>query len=294
MNTAHALPLRPAAGSDYQRIASAIHFIEENVEQQPSLEDVAAHLGLSPFHAQRLFRRWAGITPKDFLQQLTLIRAKRLLAGTTSVLETSLAVGLSGPGRLHNLFLGLEAMTPGEFKRGAAGLEIAWSIEETPFGEALLALTERGLCGLTFVDGSREEALDELRARWPGATFREDARRVAPVAKEVVSRMHGLATQPLRLVLKGTPFQVQVWQALLSIPEGRVATYQTLATSIGAARAQRAVGSALGQNPIGFLIPCHRVIRGTGAIGDYRWGALRKTTLLALETARHGAGGPQP
>jgi AraC family transcriptional regulator of adaptative response/methylated-DNA-[protein]-cysteine methyltransferase len=282
----------PMFGSDYHRIAEAIRFIEARVEQQPSLMEMARHLGLSTFHFQRLFRRWAGITPKDFLQFLTLVRAKRELADSASLLQTSLAVGLSGPGRLHDLFLSLESITPGEFKRGGAGLDIAWAVHPTPFGDALFAVTPRGLCGLSFVDGN-DSALDHLRGRWPEARLRQSAEITSPVAAEVARRMRGLAAKPLRLVLKGTPFQVQVWAALLAIPEGQVTSYRHLAALAGAPTAARAVGGAVGANPIGYLIPCHRVIRDTGAIGDYRWGAPRKSILLAVEAARHRGEAPR-
>ncbi len=286
--------VHPMTGSDYHRIAEAIRFIESRVEEQPGLDEIACRAGLSAFYFQRLFCRWAGITPKDFLQFLTLVRAKRELAASTSVLETSLKVGLSGPGRLHDLFLSLEAVTPGEFKRGGAGLEIAWAVHPTPLGEALVATTPRGLCGLSFVNGS-DAALEELRARWPEARLREASDGTAPLANEVVQRMRGLATKPLRLVLKGTPFQIQVWRALLAIPEGEVTSYRRLAALAGAPTAARAVGAAVGANPIACLIPCHRVIRETGALGDYHWGAPRKATLLALEAARrHVRASPTP
>ncbi len=281
---------RAQTGSDYHRIAEAIRFIETNVEGQPRLEDVAGHLGLSPFHTQRLFLRWAGVSPKDFLQQLTLIRAKGELLASASLLDASHAVGLSGPGRLHDLFLGLEAMTPGEFKRGAEGVAIGWAVHPTPFGDALFGVTARGLAALTFVDregeGGRAEAIADLAARWPNATLREDAAITKPYADEVSRRMRGEIGAPLALVLKGTPFQVQVWRALLEVPEGRVTTYGELATRLDMERAPRAVGNACGQNPIAFLIPCHRVLRATGAIGDYRWDPLRKRALLAAEAAR--------
>jgi AraC family transcriptional regulator of adaptative response/methylated-DNA-[protein]-cysteine methyltransferase len=277
--------------SDYDRIEQAIHFLAARVDQQPSLSEVAGHLGLSEHHFQRMFKRWAGVTPKDFLQHLTLLQAKRLLSGRVSMLETSLEVGLSGTGRLHDLFLSHEAMTPGEFKRGAAGIAIAWGFHPTPFGTALFAVTERGLCGLSFVPGGEEgEAIATLKARWPGASFREDPARSAPVAAEVTARMQGEARGPLSLLLNGTPFQVKVWEALLAIPEGDVMTYGDLAVAAGAPGASRAVGTALASNPIGYLIPCHRVIRATGAIGEYRWGSARKQAMLALEASRHANG----
>jgi AraC family transcriptional regulator of adaptative response/methylated-DNA-[protein]-cysteine methyltransferase len=278
-------------GSDYHRVSQAIRFIESRVEEQPGLSDIARHLGLSPFHFQRLFRRWAGITPKDFLQFLTLARAKRELAASRSLLEASLCVGLSGPGRLHDLFLSLESVTPGDFKRQGAGLEIDWAVHPTPFGDALFAATKRGLCGLAFVD-SRASALEELRTRWPGAELRESSALTSAVAREVSSRMRGLATTPLHLVLKGTPFQVQVWTALLGIPEGQVASYRSISALVGAPTAARAVGAALGANPIAYLIPCHRVIRETGEMADYRWGVRRKSILLAVEAARWHARAP--
>jgi AraC family transcriptional regulator of adaptative response/methylated-DNA-[protein]-cysteine methyltransferase len=280
-------------GSHYHRIAEAIRFIDSRVEQQPNLTELARHLGLSPFHVQRLFRRWAGITPKDFLQFLTLLRAKRQLAGSSSLLETSFTVGLSGPGRLHDLFLSLEAVTPGDFKRGGAGLTIWWGIHPTPFGDALVASTERGLCALSFVDRS-SSALEELRGRWPEARLRQSDGQTKGLADEISGRMRGLASQPLKLVLKGTPFQIQIWSALLSIPEGKVISYQGLATLAELPSAARAVGNAVGANPIGYLIPCHRVIRETGAIGEYHWGPPRKTILLAVEAARrHVRASPQ-
>jgi len=276
---------RPMFRSDYNRVGEAIRFIDAHVEAQPSLAEVANHLGLSPFHFQRLFHRWAGLTPKDFLQFLTLVRAKRHLAASTSLLETSFQVGLSGPGRLHDLFLSVEAMTPGEFKRGGEGLEIAWAVHPTPFGEALFACTARGLCGLSFIE-ENSSPLEELRLRWPAARLREASQLTAPVAAEVDRRMRGLTQRPLHLVLKGTPFQIQVWSALLRIREGETASYSRIAALAGSPSAVRAVGTALGANPIGYLIPCHRVIRNTGAIGDYRWGEQRKTMLLAVEAAR--------
>lgn len=272
---------------DYARMEQAIHFLASHLEEQPGLGEVARHLGLSEHHFHRLFRRWVGVTPKDFVQQLTLVRARKLLARDATVLEASLAVGLSGGGRLHDLFTGLEAMTPGEFKRGAEGLPLCWGLHGTPLGMALIAVTDRGVCGFSFVEpGSEAEAIANLHARWPGATLIERPAATRSVADEVSRRMRGDFGQPLSLVLKGTPFQLKVWEALLSIPEGQVMTYQGLAGAAGAPTASRAVGTAMGANPVGYLIPCHRVIRSTGAIGEYRWGASRKQLLLALEAAR--------
>lgn len=273
--------------SDYSRVEQTIRYLETHAREQPSLTELAQHVGLSEFHFQRLFRQWAGVTPKDFLQCLTLNHAKALLSESRSLLETSLELGLSGTGRLHDLFLNLEAVTPGEFKRAGAGLVLRWGIHATPFGEALFAITERGLCALSFLEeGSRSRAVAELQARWPEATLVEASIQSEPFALEVVSRMLGTAHQPLALLLKGSPFQVKVWQALLAIPEGRVTSYQGLARLAGSPNGSRAVGSALAMNPIGYLIPCHRVIRATGAVGEYHWGNVRKWALLGVEGAR--------
>lgn len=281
--------------SDFARIARAIVYLQTHAARQPALAEVAAALGLSGFHFHRLFHRWAGVTPKDFLQLLTLRHAKELLAQSRTVLETSLEVGLSGPGRLHDLFVGLEAMTPGEFKAEAGTLEICWGVHATPYGWALIATTDRGVCGFSFLAdqpgvgdaAGRARAMADLRARWPGATLRRDPVRTAPVAAEVSARMAGQRPgRPLSVLLRGTPFQTQVWRALLAIPEGQVWSYAELARRAGCPGAVRAVGTALGQNPVGYLIPCHRVVRATGAAGEYRWGTTRKQVLLATEGAR--------
>lgn len=275
------------SGSDYSRVEQAIRYLEHHVQDQPDLLALAQQAGLSEFHFQRLFRRWAGVTPKAFLQCLTLGHAKALLAESRSLLDTSLELGLSGTGRLHDLFLNLEAMTPGEYKRAGAGLVIRWGTHATPFGEALFAITGRGLCALSFLEtDSQGTALAELRTRWPGAVLMEDTLSSEPYALEVASRMLGTPRQPLSLLLKGSPFQIKVWQALLAIPDGQVASYQCLAGLVASPKAARAVGSALARNPIGYLIPCHRVIRATGALGDYQWGAARKRALLGVEGAR--------
>jgi AraC family transcriptional regulator of adaptative response/methylated-DNA-[protein]-cysteine methyltransferase len=272
---------RPAA-SDYARIERAIRFVHANAARQPSLEEVAAELGQSAFHVQRLFQRWAGVSPKRFLQAVTVARARELLAQQTTVLETALAVGLSGPSRLHDHFLAVERMTPGEFLRQADGVTIRWDARQTQLGEALFAATSRGLCALTFTDGEPQAALLALQARWPGAVLRRDPRALAPYAETLNARLGG-APRPLGLVLKGTPLQLRVWEALLRIPAGQVVSYGALAQAVGAPGAARAVGSAVGQNPIGVLVPCHRVIQSTGALGGYRWGLPRKLALLGRE-----------
>jgi AraC family transcriptional regulator of adaptative response/methylated-DNA-[protein]-cysteine methyltransferase len=275
--------------SDFARIERAIRYIQARVHEQPSLTDVALELGLSEFHCQRLFQRWAGVSPKRFLQVLTLEHAKRLLGQTRSVLEASVEVGLSGPSRLHDLFVTLERLTPGEYKAGAQGLTLAWGVHDTPLGAALFAAMERGLCGVSFLQGAGSaEAVRALSVRWPSAKLVHRPSAVERYAWELENRMQGKPAQPLSVVLKGTPLQLKVWEALVQIPEGSVATYTDVARAAGAPKAARAVGSAIGQNPIAYLIPCHRVIRSTGAFGGYRWGDQRKTALLGLEMSRAG------
>lgn len=277
------------ANSDYARIERAIHFIQSRVHDQPSLADVAEELGLSEFHFQRLFQRWAGVSPKRFLQFLTLEHAKQLLNETRSVLDASLELGLSGPSRLHDLFLTFEHLTPGEYKSGGQGLSVHWGVHLTPLGPALFAALDRGLCAVSFLIGEepREAALD-LGRRWPGAKLEHRPAAVAGFAREVTKRMNGKSGQPLSVVLKGTPLQLKVWEALLRIPEGGVAAYLDVARLAGVPRATRAVGTAIGQNPIACLIPCHRVISSTGGFGRYRWGAERKAALLGMEMSRVG------
>lgn len=283
-------PALPDHDDDYARIARAIAFLDAHRDEQPSLDDVAAEIGLSAFHCQRLFRRWAGVSPKRFLQALTAETAKRMLREGESVLDTALASGLSGPGRLHDLLVVFEAMTPGEYKRQGADLEIRHGFHATPFGEAMIARTDRGVCGLTFTDGDRESALDDLVTRWPRARFVEDASSTSPLIDRIfrggdreVETRH---PEPIHLLVRGTNFQIQVWQALLSVPAGRFVSYGALAAKAGKPRSARAVGTAVGTNPIGFLIPCHRVIRETGAVGGYRWGVPRKRAMHVWEAAQ--------
>lgn len=270
---------------DYQRVAQAIHFIEQNVQQQPSLEEIAAAVHLSPYHFHRLFRRWAGVTPKQFLQFLTVDYAKTMLAESNSVLETSLAAGLSGPGRLHDMFVTLEAVTPGEFKSGGSGLQIAYGFHPTPFGCCLLAVTPRGICALNFVeDDGRPQALAQLARNWPGATLTEEPQQTAPLVTQIFS---GQSPQKsLNLLVKGTNFQVKVWSALLKIPPGAVTSYSAVAALLERPTATRAVANAIAHNPVGYLIPCHRVIRKVGAISSYRWGAERKQAILGWEAGQ--------
>ena len=277
---------------DYDRVEQAILFLEENYRSQPSLEEMAGRVHLSKYHFQRMFSRWAGISPKRFMQVLTLNHARTLLADSQNVLDTALEAGLSGPGRLHDLFVTVEAATPGEIKRGGEGMSIRYGWHASPFGECLLALTERGLCGLAFTHASgRAVALEELRARWPLARLIEDAPATAPTAGRIFARGREHAGTPLPLPLplyvQGTNFQVNVWRALLKIPPGALVSYQDVARMIGRPNALRAVGSAVGGNPVAYLIPCHRVIRKAGGFGNYRWGAVRKKAMLAWEDAQH-------
>jgi AraC family transcriptional regulator of adaptative response/methylated-DNA-[protein]-cysteine methyltransferase len=266
----------------YGVIGRAIETIAERREEQLSLEEVAAGVGLSPAHFQRVFSQWVGISPKRYQQYLTLDHAKRLLAERHSVLDAAHATGLSGSGRLHDLFLRWEAMSPGEYARGGAGLEIGWGWFETPFGPALAMGTDRGLCGLALsAETGPAAAMADMRARWPGATFVEAPERVAPWV-EAALKGRGEA----RLHLMGAPFQIKVWEALLQVPSGHVTTYSDIAAAIGRPKAVRAVGTAVGRNPVSWLIPCHRALRKAGGLGGYHWGLGVKRAMLAWEAAR--------
>jgi len=272
--------------SDYARIERALGFLAERAEEQPELDAVAAEIGLSPFHFQRLFTRWVGVSPKKFLQHLTLARAKACLAASASVLDAAHEAGLSGPGRLHDLFIAHEAVTPGEFKLRGEGLEISFGFAESPFGEALILTTPRGICGLAFVgEGGRSACLADMTARWPRARFVADEAAVAALAGPIFAPPDS-ERRKLRLVLYGSPFQVKVWEALLKIPPGALTCYEAIAAAIGDARASRAVGSAVGDNPISYLIPCHRVIRKSGEISHYHWGRPRKIAMIGWEATK--------
>lgn len=274
------------ASADYALVEKAIHYLEENYQNQPTLADVAAHVGLSEFHFQRLFSRWAGISPKRFGQYLTMQHAKQVLAESQNVLEAAYAAGLSGPGRLHDLFVTHEAVTPGEYKARGAGLTIRYGFQATPFGEALLAETERGICGLSFITGNgRAAAIADLAHVWPQATLVEDEAGIATAVNQIFSPADRQA--PLPVYLKGTNFQIQVWMALLRVPPGALVTYGALARATGQEKAVRAVGTAVGHNPIAYLIPCHRVIQKSGNLGGYHWGLTRKKALIGWEAA-HG------
>ena len=276
------------AATEYRRVAEALNYISQHRRSQPTLNQVAAHVGLSEHHFQRLFQRWAGVSPKKFLQFLTVEHAKRLLTTDLSVLDASLDVGLSGPGRLHDLFVTVEGMSPGEFKRAGAGLCVYQDLIDTPFGPALLSRTARGVCGLAFVDeGGVETLCREQAGRWPGARFSSDPAAADALARRMFRTDATASAGELRLLLTGTRFQLKVWQALLSVSPGRLTTYGGLAQSLGRpVGAARAVGQAVGANPVAYLIPCHRVIRGSGELGGYRWGLARKRAILGWETAK--------
>jgi AraC family transcriptional regulator of adaptative response/methylated-DNA-[protein]-cysteine methyltransferase len=274
------------SAKDYHLVEQAIRFLDRNAGRQPELREIAASAGLSEFHFQRLFQRWAGVSPKRFLQFQTAQEAKRVLAETGDLLEASYDAGLSGPGRLHDLMVSVEAVSPGEYKRKGAGLGISWGVHASPFGDCLLGVTERGVCALEFLQPETEgEALARLHAAWENARIEHAPRVTAPVAARIFDP--GIKRQaPLAVLVKGTNFQIKVWEALLRIPAGRITTYAGLARSIGQPRAARAVGSAVAANHIGYLIPCHRVIRNTGIFGEYRWGPLRKRILVSAELAQ--------
>jgi AraC family transcriptional regulator of adaptative response/methylated-DNA-[protein]-cysteine methyltransferase len=290
LNALREMPLEPEAleapenpTADYERVRRIIAYISERWREQPSLDDIAAHVGLSTTHVHHLFRRWAGLSPKAFLQAITLDNAKALLAQSASVLDATYEVGLSGPARLHDLFVTHEAMTPGDYKAGGAGLTLSYGYHHSPFGEAILVATDRGLAGIGFVDGDRSAALADMRRRWPKAAYVEDGATTAPLAQRVFDPSRWQAEQPLRVVLIGTDFEVRVWQTLLRIPLGRATTYSDVANRIGKPSACRAVGAAVGKNPISFVVPCHRVLGRSGALTGYHWGLTRKQAILGWE-----------
>jgi len=272
--------------TDYDRIAGAIDYIVSNADAQPGLNDIAAQANLSPYHFQRLFARWVGLTPKRFLQVITVERAKQLLAQSSlPLLAASESLGLSSTSRLHDHFVKLEAVTPGEFKRAGAGLTIQHGLAESPFGQAFVASTTRGICALAFVEGkSAGAALSKVVRDWPKAEFVEDQRAATKVTSQIFDRQAEKLSS-ISVLARGTNFQIAVWRALLAIPEGCLASYGDVARAVGKPRAVRAVGSAVGANPCAYLIPCHRVIRGNGEMGGYRWGLTRKRAINAWEAA---------
>ncbi|MCC6300266.1 MAG: methylated-DNA--[protein]-cysteine S-methyltransferase [Anaerolineales bacterium] len=273
------------SSEDYLRIEQAILYLENHFKDQPSLDEVAANVGLSEYHFQRLFTRWAGVSPKRFLQFLTKESAKGLLDKSENLLDATHQVGLSSLGRLHDLFIATEAMSPGEYKSKGEGVTIRYGIHLTPFGKCLIGLTERGICHLGFVQGSEGEAIDNLVNDWKEAKMIEDYRATAALVAPIFDLRFNTRIKPLTLHLHGTNFQLKVWEALLQIPAGAVTTYEGIASRIGNPSATRAVGTAVGHNPIAVLIPCHRVIRKAGEFGKYHYGELRKKALLAREFA---------
>lgn len=273
------------AQRDYARIERAIRFICAQRQRQPDLAEIAASVHLSEYHFQRLFQRWAGITPKRFLQFLTKEHAKARLRDCASVLEAALSAGLSGPGRLHDLLVECEAVTPGQYRRGGEGIEIRYGYHATRFGQCLLAATARGVCALRFVGPrGRGAELQAIATEWPRARLKADQSATSAIVARIFRAT--IAGAPLTLHLRGTNFQIKVWEALLAVPEGTLVSYASLAQAIGAPRAARAVGGAIGRNPVAWLIPCHRVLRSLGEIGGYRWGAERKLAMLGWEAAR--------
>ncbi|MEM9028491.1 MAG: bifunctional helix-turn-helix domain-containing protein/methylated-DNA--[protein]-cysteine S-methyltransferase [Pseudomonadota bacterium] len=279
--------------SDYDLVRKAIRFLTEHWTDHPELETLADHLGLSPTHCQKLFKRWCGLSPKEFLQAITIDHARTLLSDSASVLDCALDVGLSGSGRLHDLFIDHEAMTPGDYKRRGAGLTMRYGFHDTPFGEALLLATDRGVSGLAFVNEDqqhgRTETLDDMRRRWPNAVFEACSEATESHARQIFQTECWTPEQPVRLILIGTDFEVRVWETLLRIPMGRAVSYSDIARHLGQPTAARAVGSAVGRNPISFVVPCHRVMRTDGSLGGYHWGLTRKRALIGWETGRVAA-----
>lgn len=274
------------ASADYDRIEKAIKFIEDNVSAQPHLKDIAAYIGLSEYHFQRLFSRWVGISPKRFLQYLTKEYAKQLLDTATNLLDVTYEAGLTSPGRLHDLFVTCEAVTPGEFKTRGLGLTITYGFHPSPFGDCMLATTERGICGFYFVkNGNRSHVFEELQRVWQNAQLIENPAGARDVIHQIFNPSLKNEYVPLHLVLSGTNFQLKVWEALINIPYGAVVSYEDVAVRVGLPKAARAVGSAVGRNPVSFIIPCHRVIRKNAEFGNYGGGPARKKAILGWEAA---------
>jgi AraC family transcriptional regulator, regulatory protein of adaptative response / methylated-DNA-[protein]-cysteine methyltransferase len=269
---------------DYQRIASAITYIREHSSEQPSLDNIAAHIHLSPFHFQRIFKEWAGVSPKKFLQYISIQHARQLLQQDHTIADVSFETGLSGTSRLHDLFVSIEAMTPGEFKNGGEHLLIDYTFTETVFGNIIIAATSKGICKIDFIE-DHFSAIDNLKQIWPNAILKENANKHHQAVTNFFKQDWNNLPQ-IKLHLKGTPFQLKVWEALLKIPSGELSTYSIVAGIIKSPKASRAVGSAIGDNPIAYLIPCHRVIKSTGIIGEYHWGSIRKTSMIGWEQSR--------
>ena len=280
----------PTAAADYDVVRRAIAHIRGNWRSQPEIETIAHAAGVTPTDLHHLFRRWCGLTPKAFLQALTLSYARDLLRSSASVLDTAYEVGLSGPGRLHDLFVTHEAMSPGEWKTGGAGMTLQYGFHPSPFGTAIVIVSGRGLAGLAFADpGQEQTALADMRRRWPNATCVEDHAGTAALAQRIFDTKLWRPDQPLRVVLIGTDFEVRVWEALLKIPMGCATTYSDVATNIRNPKASRAVGAAVGRNPVSFVVPCHRVLGKSGALTGYHWGITRKQAMLGWEAGQVSA-----
>jgi AraC family transcriptional regulator, regulatory protein of adaptative response / methylated-DNA-[protein]-cysteine methyltransferase len=282
---------RIATNPDYIKIEKAIRFLDENFQNQPELEEIAQYIGLSQFHFQRLFRRWVGISPKRFLQFLTVDYARGLLERSTPVLDTAFEAGLSGPSRLHDLFVVSEAVTPGDVRRGGAGIVIRHGVHDSPFGPCSIGTTERGLCWLSFgpADAADDSwALERLAARWPHAEIVADRAGTGDLGRRIFAA--GQGHEPITIHLRGTNFQLRIWEALLRIPPAHVTSYEEIARRAGNERAVRAAASAIARNPVTFVVPCHRVIRKTGPFHNYAGGPIRKQAILGWEQARFGEG----
>ncbi len=270
--------------SDYAHVRKALSFITDTWREQPALETIADHVGLSPYHLQRVFTRWAGLSPKAFLQAITIDHARGLLRDSASVLDATYEVGLSGPSRLHDLFVAYEGMTPGVYKAKGEGLTVRHGFHESPFGRALVMISDQGLMGLGFADeGEEQAALTDMTARWPKAAYVEDSRATALYARRIFDPKRWTKDEPLRVVFIGTDFEIRVWETLLKIPVGRATTYSDIAAHIGRPSAARAVGTAVGRNPISFVVPCHRVLGKSGGLCGYHWGLTRKRAILGWE-----------
>ena len=269
---------------DYDLVKHTLAFISENWREQPSLETLADQAGLSPTHLQRLFTRWAGLSPKAFLQAVTLDHARGLLRDSASILDASYELGLSGPGRLHDLFVTHEGMSPGIYKAHGRGLNITYGFHDCPFGRALILITSEGLAGLAFADhGKEKSALADMTARWPEATYVENQQATAAYAKRIFESERWKPDQPLKIVFIGSDFEIRVWETLMRIPFGKASTYSDIASHIGKPKAARAVGAAVGKNPISFVVPCHRVLGKSGGLCGYHWGLTRKRAILGWE-----------
>ncbi len=270
--------------NDYELVKHTLAFISENWRDQPSLDTLADQAGMSATHLQRLFTRWAGLSPKGFLQAVTLDHARGLLRDSASILETSYELGLSGPGRLHDLFITHEGMSPGLYKARGRGLNITYGFHDCPFGRALILITNEGLVGLAFADaGDEASALADMSSRWPEATYVENPKATAVYAKRIFETQNWSPDQPLRVVFIGTDFEIRVWETLLRIPFGKASTYSDIAAHLGKPSAARAVGTAVGKNPISFVVPCHRVLGKSGGLCGYHWGLTRKRAILGWE-----------